>query len=143
MDKNAAADCDHGARNENEQDPKTKKMLVPKQELMLQSVAGTDSKALYADYELMQQQQAMMMMQQDPNALMMQQDPNAMMMVQQDPNAMMMQQDPNAMMMMQQHPQFDQQALAAQYMMAPSYYPETGNMFSGQMTYCDPNMQSA
>merc|ERR1719474_1235869 len=121
MDKNAVADCVHGARNENEQDPNPKAMMVPKQEQMLQSVAGTDSKALYADYEMMQQQRAMMMMQQDPNTL-------------------MMQQDPNAMMMMQQHPQFDQQALSAQYMMAPAYYPaENGNMFSGQLTYCDPN----
>jgi len=115
MDKNAVADCGHGARNENEQDLKTMMMLVPKQELVLQSGAGTDAKALYADYAMMQQQQAMMMMMQDPNA----------------------------MMMMQQHPQFDQQALEAQCMMAPAYYPvENGNMFSGQMTYCDPNLQS-
>merc|ERR1719326_1047768 len=36
---------------------------------------------------------------------------------------MMQQQQQHQAMMMQQHPQFEQQGLAAQYMMAPGYYP--------------------
>jgi len=88
-------------------------MLPPKQEP--QSGAIADAEALYANYEMMQQQQ--------------------------QHQAMMMQQDPTAMMM-QQHPQFEQQALAAQYMMAPAYYPASNGAY-GQMMYGDPNMMSS
>merc|ERR1719474_2467928 len=87
-------------------------MLAPKQEP--QSGAIADAEALYANYEMMQQQQ--------------------------QHQAMMMQQDPNAMMMQHAQSQYDQQ-LAAQYMMNPAYY-SAANGFYGHMMYVDPTVTS-
>jgi len=88
-------------------------MLVPKQEPQPEAMTS-DAEAMYANTIL-----------------------NAMLQQQQH-QAMMLQQDPNAMAT-NQEPLYDLQALSAQYMVAPSYYPAANGLYS-QLLYGDPNV---
>merc|ERR1712019_181490 len=98
------------------------------------------------DPYIQQDANPMLVLKQEPQSEAMTSDAEAMyantilnaMLQQQQHQAMMLQEDPNAMET-NEDPLYDLQALSAQYMVAPSYYPAANGLYS-QLLYGDPNV---
>merc|ERR1712019_237561 len=98
------------------------------------------------DPYIQQDANPMLVLKQEPQSEAMTSDAEAMyantilnaMLQQQQHQSMMLQQEPNATET-NQDPLYDLQALSAQYMVAPSYYPAANGLYS-QLLYGDPNV---